>query len=161
MLVVNVKNPATITTVAFFLNKALPDDLAGTLNYSIPPYENLQFLGAISNNRPSDIFNTGFSLNPSVNELTELKFVIKAEPLESLKEIVEESKNNEIQKEYPKKVAQNLYNYLSSYNKKGLLPVHQEEEFLVIPTDFFDKWIVKFEEKYKHDPNFIMKSNSD
>ena len=38
-----------------------------------------------------------------------------------------------------------------------MLPGIQEGEFLVIPSNFLEKWLVKFEEKYKHDPNFLMK----
>ena len=38
--------------------------------------ENLIFLGAIANTRPSDIFSTGFALNPDVNTLQSLKLVM-------------------------------------------------------------------------------------
>lgn len=64
----------------------------GVLYYSTPPYENLQFIGAIANTRPrcsfshltniwtnisdSDIFHTGFPLNPHVNEQKEIKLIM-------------------------------------------------------------------------------------
>ena len=52
-----------------------------SLYFSPPPYVNLEFVGAIANERPSDIFHTGWSLNPSVNLLPELKLVLHLEPL--------------------------------------------------------------------------------
>jgi len=157
-LVVTVSDPKNITILAFFLNTALPDGLGGALYYSIPPYETLQFIGAVGNARPSDIFHTGFALNPYVNELNELKLVIKVEPLENLKDLVLLNNNNEIQKEFAKKVALNLYNFMVSFNKIEMLPNGLAGEYLVIPSNFIDKWIAKFEEKYKHDPNFIVKT---
>lgn len=49
---------------------------AAALYYSTPPYDNLFFIGAIANSRPSDIFHTGFSLNPTVNIHPEVKIVV-------------------------------------------------------------------------------------
>jgi len=159
MLVVDIPNPSTVSTLAFFLNVPLPDGLAGALYYSPPPFEGLQFIGAIANTRPSDIFNTGFALNPHVNEISTLKLVVKIEPLENIKELVQLTNSNELQKEFAKKVALNLYNFMLSYNKEGMLPGVQADEFLVIPSNFLEKWLVKFDEKYRHDPNFLMKTS--
>lgn len=47
---------------------------------------------------------------------------------------------------------------MMSYNKSGLLVNNAEGEFIVIPADFLDKWLQKFEAKYKMDPNFILKT---
>jgi len=40
-----------------------------------------------------------------------------------------------------------------------MLPGVQADEFLVIPSNFLEKWLVKFDEKYRHDPNFLMKTS--
>lgn len=61
-------------------------------------------------------------------------------------------------KEYTKAVASNLYNYMMSYNKSGLLVNGQDGEYIVIPSNFLDKWLQKFEAKYAKDPNFILKT---
>lgn len=50
----------------------------------MPPYEGLEFIGAIANERPSDIFHTGWALNPTVNVHSELKLVVQLEPLENV-----------------------------------------------------------------------------
>ena len=52
-------------------------DSCVALYYSIPPlYDSLVFIGAIADSRPSDIFHTGFALNPNVNVCPEIKLVI-------------------------------------------------------------------------------------
>ena len=56
-------------------------------------------------------------------------------------------------KEYTKLVAQNLYNYMMSYSKSGLLVNGVDGQYIVIPGDFLDKWLVKFEAKYRLNPN--------
>jgi len=46
-----------------------------------------------------------------------------------------------------------------SYHKDGMIINNaQGEEFLVIPSNVFTKWLKKFDEKYEKDPNFIMKT---
>lgn len=54
------------------------------MSYSAPPYEGIQFIGAVSNARPSDIFRTGFPVKPDVNQCTSIKLVVKIEPLNLL-----------------------------------------------------------------------------
>ena len=44
----------------------------------------MSFVGAIANARPSDIFHTGWSLNPNVNTLSEIKLIVSLEPLENI-----------------------------------------------------------------------------
>lgn len=61
---IDIANPSQTANICFTLTAALPDNIALGLYYSIPPYENLQYLGAITNHRPSDIFSTGFPLRP-------------------------------------------------------------------------------------------------
>ena len=74
------------------------------------------FIGAIANTRPSDIFHTGWALNPSVNIHTELKLVIQLKPFDELETNVQIAKDTDLQKDYAKKVAHNLFNYLKSFD---------------------------------------------
>lgn len=50
--------------------------MGACLYFSVPPYQGLEFIGAIANARPSDIFPTNFALNPNVNTLQELKLIV-------------------------------------------------------------------------------------
>eukprot|EP01017_Pseudomicrothorax_dubius_P016714 TRINITY_DN1891_c0_g2_i1.p1 TRINITY_DN1891_c0_g2~~TRINITY_DN1891_c0_g2_i1.p1 ORF type:complete len:187 (+),score=42.20 TRINITY_DN1891_c0_g2_i1:98-658(+) len=158
-LFIDIPKPASITTIGLVLTTPLPDGFGGSLYYSIPPFENLEFIGAVGNLRPSDIFSTNFALNPNTNELSTLKLVLRVEPLENLKTLVELSTSIDVQKEFVKKVAKNLYNAMASYHKEGLIIGPEGADYLVIPSNFLERWLEKFEIKYRLDPNFILKTD--
>jgi hypothetical protein len=61
---IDIQNPTNIHNICLTLTTAIPENVALGLYYSIPPYTDLQYLGAVSNNRASDIFSTGFPLRP-------------------------------------------------------------------------------------------------
>lgn len=42
-------NPATIANIGIVLNSPLPPNIALTLHYSLPPYNTMQYLGAVAN----------------------------------------------------------------------------------------------------------------
>jgi hypothetical protein len=52
----DVFNPGDVASVTFYLCQEIPNDSAAALYYSLPPYNHLEFIGAIANPRPSDIF---------------------------------------------------------------------------------------------------------
>ena len=68
------------------MNQPLADQTQGaTISYSRPPeYSSMVFIGALANQRPSDIFHTGWALNPEINQLSELKLVVQLEPLQQI-----------------------------------------------------------------------------
>ena len=111
-------NPKSVNVISFFLNKPLSaDNMGAALYYSLPPdYSSLMFIGVIANARPSDIFHTGFALNPTVNVHAELKLVAQFKPLDELETTARIKSETDLQKDYAKKVAQNLFNYLKSFD---------------------------------------------
>lgn len=58
----DIANPSNVSSICLSLTETLPNDYAIALYFAQPPYTEMQYLGAISNNRPSDIFQTGFPL---------------------------------------------------------------------------------------------------
>ena len=63
--------------------------MGAALYYSKPPaYDGLAFIGAIGNDRPSDIFHTSWGLNPDVNLLAEIKLVVCLEPLANIAPLI-------------------------------------------------------------------------
>lgn len=116
----------------------------------------MQYLGAISNNRPSDIFSTGFGLKPEYAQFKTIKICLEGKTFSDISELIFATDGK---KEYSKLVAQNLYNFMMSYNKEGLL-INGVGDYLVVPADCLNRWMVKFEEKYKKDPNFILKTTT-
>ncbi|KRX04749.1 hypothetical protein PPERSA_11805 [Pseudocohnilembus persalinus] len=162
MFVYDLNNPAQVQSITFFLVNQLPQDFGVSLYYSVEPYETLQFIGAIGNARPSDTFQTGFPLKPNVNEKNMIKLIIKAEKLENLKSLVEATQNSDVYKNYAKLVAKNLYNFMLSYQENGYNQnVNNQVQNMIIPTNFLEKWMDKFDSKYKFDPNFIYKTSED
>ena len=82
----------------------------------MPPYDGLEFIGAVADERPTDIFHTGWALNPSVNMLSELKLVVAIEPVEKIATCIRIKQETDLNKEFAKKVAINLFNYMQSFN---------------------------------------------
>lgn len=117
--VLTIPNPRSINTITFFLHEALPDnDTAAALYCSSPPFTELQFIGAINNFRPSDIFHTAWALNPAINIHSEIKVAIKIKPTAEVETTAKINQETDLNKEYAKKVAQNLFNYLDSVSKE-------------------------------------------
>lgn len=119
-----IPNPRAINVIGFFMNQPLADNNFGgihlfnlivyvaSLYFSVHPYVNLEFIGAIGNERPSDVFHTGWSLNPCVNILPELKLVVQLEPLANIEACIRIKQETDLNKEFAKKVAFNLFNFL-------------------------------------------------
>ena len=67
------------------------------------------------------------------------------------------SQKFDIQKEYATKVAQNLYNYMLSFEERTYIDQFgRQSEVTAVPTDIFERWHQKFLKKYEMDNNFIL-----
>jgi hypothetical protein len=58
-----VQQPTTITEITFFLLPScpIPSGYGAILYYALPPFQNWEVLGAVSPEKPSGIFRTGWS----------------------------------------------------------------------------------------------------
>ena len=52
--------------------------------------------------------------------------------------------------EFAKRVAMDLYRFMESFN------VGQAGNQLVVPTNILDRWMQKFDAKFRRDPDFLM-----
>ena len=52
-------------------------------------------------------------------------------------------------------IALDLFQYMSSFSTPG--PAGSTGGMMVVPNNIFDKWMERFERKYRQDPNFMMK----
>ena len=122
------------------MNQPLQNDqLCACLSYCTPPnYDSMQFIGAIANARPSDIFHPGFALNPHVNVFPEIKLVIQLKDLSEVETEVRIAQETDLQKQYAKKVAENLFVYLRSFeqNIRG--------DAMTVPLNSLERWFEKF-----------------
>ena len=76
MFVLDIINPKNINNITLFLTEQIPEECVASMYYSLPPFETLEFIGCIANSRPSDIFYTGWSLNPVVNMYNSIKICV-------------------------------------------------------------------------------------
>ena len=58
------------------------------------------------------------------------------------------------QLDFAKKVAQNLFNFFESYPKMQT-QMGNGEEVIMLPANAFQKWMNKFEIKFRIDPFFV------
>ena len=155
-LVADLPNPSMHSLITFTLTQQIPADKSLCLYYSLPPYDNLSFITAIANPRPADITNTGFQLNPEVNTLPSIKIVVKPEEICKADELLKIVRPD-FQKQYAVKVAENLYNFISSYDTQVFTMHNKQVECNVVPKDVFERWMATFEKKYSFDKNFLLK----
>ena len=89
-LITELPRPHEISQLTLFLRKELPSfDHGAAIYWSVPPFSDWQFLGVLTNNRPSDIFQTGWSMNPLVR-------VLHFEKIEKFKKAKSSSQKSEL-----------------------------------------------------------------
>ena len=149
-----------IADISVFLISPLPNTAEGqptglSLYYSISPFEHWEFLSALSNAKPSIIVNPGWPLNPSVNQSPIIRLGISIEPASELLPKLETVEIPDFRRDFARKIALNLFRFIESFSQGSSRDVN----FLRCPQDVLDKWLIRFDEKYKRDPNFILKTN--
>jgi hypothetical protein len=55
--------------------------------------------------------------------------------------------------EFAHKIALDLYHFSASFSQTS-----QAGDMLIIPTNYLDRWMERFNRKYAVDPNFMMKN---
>ena len=148
--------------------------------------EGFELIGSVSPEKPSGIFRThwntpnekdtntsttipSFGLHNSFSSFPEdsfttistsstVTFGISIEPIETIQnlEITKKGVEDRVV-DVAKKIAMNLFNYLQSFddvnssNRNGMM---------MVPTNVFERWMTRFQNKYRLDPNFFMKTES-
>lgn len=154
---IDVENPKKIANICLFLTDRIPENYVIAIYFSLPPYNEMQYIGAIANEKPSDHFSTGFPFMTELNHCYSVKLCIQPHTYEEIAGLV---RCTDGQKEYAKLVAHNLYNFMMSYHTECTVANNfNGKEYFAVPTDAFTKWMKKFDEKYEKDPNFILKTS--
>ena len=150
---VELPNPASINNFTFYLTEPVQANCAVALSAAFPPaFDTIEFVGAVANEFPSDIFNTSWSLKPDKAGCAVVRILISLEAIATIAPLVEGRKLTDIRQMYAKKVALNLFRFMESFNQN----TGQYGELLMVPMDILDKWLRKFEHKFKFDPNFVL-----
>lgn len=80
-----------------------------------------------------------------------LQLGVSIESLDNVKNLGIEASGFEERKAFALKIAQDLFNYMSSFSTSN------NASYMTIPTNLLDKWMERFETKYRRDPNFMLK----
>ncbi len=147
--------------MSVFLVSSLPNGSDGNptglaIYFATPPFQDWEFLTALSNAKPSVIVNAGWSLNPVVNQSPVIRLGISIEPAVELLPKMETLEVPDFRRDFARKIALNLFRFIESFSQGG---PSRDGNFLRCPQDVLDRWLVRFDEKYKRDPNFILKTN--
>lgn len=115
-----------------------------------------ELVGAITNQRPSGVFRTGWATNetlstainaPSSVTIT-INLGVSIEPISTIDNM---GMMHDRTTNVAMKIAMDLFNYMQSFNTGT-------GGNLIVPNNIFDRWIARFESRTRVDPNFFMKS---
>ncbi|PHJ25901.1 duf775 domain protein, partial [Cystoisospora suis] len=117
-------NPGEISDLVCFLTSPLPADNEGAgIYYSIPPFTDWEFMGVLTNNKPSVLLSPGWSFLPHTSQLPLLKIGISIESAPVLQEKLITKPPPDVKKEYARRVALNLYRYIESFQGGAAMPL--------------------------------------
>lgn len=74
--------PATVAEITFFLlpNTPIPPGYGAILYFAVPPFNSWVLLGAVTANKPSGIFRTGWSTHEEVINAPVVQLGVSLEP---------------------------------------------------------------------------------
>jgi len=157
----SIPQPGTVPELTFFMLPSFQAALQhgmGLSLYCCKDGMNWQLLGSLTGQKTSDVFRTGWPNDSDLTNASEVKIGIAIEPLGDIQKSVglgsfEVSQRlNEAQF-----IARDLYRYMESFTQRH----HQNgQEYLILPTNCINKWIQRFERKYRRDPTFFMKETT-
>ena len=156
--VYNLENPAEIRefTIAL-LNLDIPKNHGIAAYYSLPPYNEWQYLGALTIHCPTIAFRAPWYEQISFN-VPMVQIGLALESYDTLKTMQpSDQKEEEKSSEIAKGIAENLYNFMSSYSTDVDLQTVNLNEKLILPTNCVDLWFKKFSAKHRRNPYFWMK----
>ncbi|KAF8821834.1 hypothetical protein IE077_001487 [Cardiosporidium cionae] len=142
--IVDLEDPRSIPDIVISLTEPLESAVVGVgIYWSAPPFQDWEYLGLLTNGRPSDLFSTGWSFNPEMWKHPIIRIGMKLEPSEGLMEKISIKPPIDTKMVYVRKIALNLFRYIESFGGRA-------------DQSTLDSWFRRFEEKYKLDPNFIL-----
>ena len=155
-----IANPALVPELSVFLLPAFQSAAAQGFGLSIfwcKDGANWQLLGSISGNKPSDIFRTGWPADPELAGCEVVQVGVAVEPLQSI-EAAEGHGSPGVGRRLHAAhgIAKDLFNYMQSFTQRHQI---DGKDYLVLPTDVFNRWMSRFERKYQRDPTFFIKES--
>jgi len=149
-----IQSPSTVAEITFFLlpTSPCPPGFGAVLYFSIDQV-NWQILGAISPEKPSGTFRTGWPSNEIVCNAPFIYLGVSLETLDVILNLQIENSGFEDRFNFAHKIALDLFEYMTSFSQTSTPGT------MMVPTNIFDRWFERFERKYRLDPNFMLKKS--
>lgn len=165
--------PAPLTSVSdvvcFLLPGAPLPTQHGVLLYwqaaaatNVPTAETTGFelLGAVTPERPSGVFRTGWSQNEQILKLSQglitVTLGVSIEPLQNVQNLSMQTMGSDDRLFVAEKIATDLFHFMQSFDTG----TSGSSSLMTVPTNIFDRWMKRFENRFRRDPNFFLKSES-
>lgn len=143
--------PGAVPVLYFALTAPLAQGVGAALYYSLPPFDDLQFLALVANECPAQIVSTGFATDAAAQACAECRLAVRLDVLESFREAYLLTQERAARAGFPQKVATHLFNFLGSFDRQSV----NGREALVVPPEALDRWLARFEARARVDPCFL------
>lgn len=124
-----------------------------------PETPGFELLGAITHERPSGIFRTGWGQDERILQLEReggglnVTLGVSVEPLPNVQNLQSDTRGDN-RLFVAQKIANDLFQYMRSFDTGSV------SNMMTVPTNIFDRWMKRFEARFQRDPNFFMKHES-
>eukprot|EP01101_Sappina_pedata_P013416 TRINITY_DN9681_c0_g1_i1.p1 TRINITY_DN9681_c0_g1~~TRINITY_DN9681_c0_g1_i1.p1 ORF type:complete len:192 (+),score=39.15 TRINITY_DN9681_c0_g1_i1:22-597(+) len=161
--VVDIADPCSVREVVLFLmSPCLPEGMMAGLYISFPQVETFpqqivtkwQLISGVSNSCPSSTQYVFWSDEEAalLRQANCAQLLLSIEPEATLQEKLGQRfiMGDHLQL-FARGIAVEIFNYLGSFAK-----MTPQGDLVILESSALDKWFKRFQEKYKHDPNYIM-----
>jgi Protein of unknown function (DUF775) len=158
--------PAPLTVVSdvvcFILPNAPIPPTHGLLLYwqvtSATHQTGFEFLGSLIPDRPSGVLRTQWSeheelVNMGTDAPMTVTLGVSMETRDHIQNIANPQDQWQSRLFVAQKIATDLFRYMQSFDTS------RQQGQLIVPTNIFDRWLARFESRFRRDPNFFMKSS--
>ena len=108
-------------------------------------------LGSLTHDQPSGVFRTHWSELELLPPLT-VTLGVSMEPRDQIQNMVNPRDQWESRLFIAQKIANDLFQYMQSFDTS------KQQGHLVVPHNIFERWMARFESRFRRDPNFFMKA---
>eukprot|EP00884_Botryococcus_braunii_P002350 jgi/Botrbrau1/12115/Bobra.0186s0033.1 len=107
-----------------------------------------QYRGYVSSSHPSEVMPLQWP-EPTPSSAPTVQLGVSLEPEAEARQ--KEGSKLAGRQEFAKRVAMDLYRYMESFNEGSL------GDRLLLPTNVLERWFTRFDEKFKRDPDYLMR----
>ncbi|GMI33840.1 hypothetical protein TeGR_g1276 [Tetraparma gracilis] len=144
--------PAPSSVADLFVALADPSfpSTHGLAVYAALPGGEFRLLGAVTPSRPSAVLRTGWPADPAAAAAASVTVGVSVETLANLQNLGGAFAPPENRLRIALNVAKDLFNFMASFGKP-------EGGQMTVPVRCFEMWVGRFEDKYRKDPDFMLK----